>query len=110
MKLFAAVSTAFAISALFSPNDSVFAKSRWIWVAESQRSDNYIKDIKENGDLRTYERQVIPKEDAAERWIITMQANCASWSLRGKYTDGWGDWEEMLPGTIGDDELVTVCH
>ena len=69
-----------------------------------------MKDIKENGNLRTFERQVVPKKDATERWTVTAQANCATWSLRFKFTDGWDDWDEMLPGTIGDDVLTMVCN
>ena len=111
MKIFTSIAAAAAvIGTSFITASPSFAGSRWIHVASSNDYNGYVSGIQRNGSIAAYQRQVVPKARGENSWTRTVQTNCKNWTLRAKYSDGWGEWDDILPGTNAATELAAVCR
>ena len=110
MKLFNAIAAAAVIGASFISANPVEAGSRWIRVASSDNFTGYVSGIQKRGSIATYQRKVVPTARDENSWNSTIQMDCNNWKTRAKYSDGWGEWNDVLPGTNAASELKAVCR
>ena len=109
MKLLDAIAAAAVIGTSFLAANPSFAESRWTKVASSEHYTGYVSGVQRNKGIATYQLKVVPTARGEDSGTFTVQTNCDNWTKRAKWSSGWGEWKDILPGTNAASELAAVC-
>ena len=110
MKLFNAIFAAALVGASLVSANPVEAGSRWVKTTSSEAFTGYASGIQKRGNIATFQRIVVPKARGESSWESTAQMDCKNWRVRIKLSRGWGEWQDVLPGTNAEGELEVVCR
>ena len=114
MKLFKAIAATAVLTTSLIASNPVSASSKWtrVYTGQTQNHEGilsgYISNVRFSGNVATFDKLIVFSN--GKRINSTMQMDCRNARYRGLYSNGWGSWDDLLPGTPGLDVFNALCR